>query len=208
MANVMEWNGFQQIVEKIFVRGITLQLHDDRIVYGIDDEMHIYCREDFDRVVTKLAGFTHTSTKIYSPHEYEVFIDTIEPHYAYRNIDEPIEVTGANSRYRIGLPSDELTLSFLFSLPIDRIRYYRRPMPSRLHPRFIKNDSGESNLLDVIKKMMRFSLSLHITLPDKTSEDDMIRHANSLLFSLAYNTDVTCRVVHSASEFELEYVKI
>ena len=201
----MDWCGFQQIISTMLRRtnSSSLQLLDDRIEYTLEDETIIYSREEFEQTVSRLNECTFTPVKLYSPHKFEVFIEPVELHYGYRTLENSFNVTGTNSSYKISAPSDELLIAFLFGIPSDSVRYYRRFLPSHMMTaRIFRNEAGEIHLLDIIRKITKISCSLQIDLTEAATEDTMLKHATSFLFAVAYNTDITSRIVLSVTEFE------
>ena len=201
----MEWSYFQQIVTLLLGRMAVFQVFDDRIEFTIEAETFTYLREEFDSTIAHLKMHRYASTQYYSPQEYEVLVEPIEPRYGYRIIDEPIEVRDNSSAYRLGSPSDELVLAFLSGIPSDSVRNYRRILPPRMITvRTLRNDAGEIRLLDLIKKVTKLSLSLKISLSDGVSVETMLDRATSFLFSVAYNTDTAVKIIHSVNELEFE----
>ena len=201
----MDWCGFQQIIGTMLRRtnSSSLQLLDDRIEYTLENETIIYFREEFEQTVSRLNECTFTPVKLYSPHKFEVFIEPVELHYGYRALENSFNVTGTNSSYKISAPSDELLIAFLFGIPSDSVRYYRRFLPSHMMTaRTFRNEAGEIHLLDIIRKITKISFSLQIDLTEAATEDTMLKHATSFLFAVAYNTDITSRIVLSVTEFE------
>lgn len=187
----MEWAYFQQIVTLLLGRMAVFQVLDDRIEFTIETETFTYFREEFDSTIAQLKMYRYTPTQCYSPREYEVFVEPVEPRYGYRIIDEPIEISDDSSAYRLGSPSDELVLAFLSGIPSDSVRNYRRILSSRMiNVRTLRNDAGEIHLLDLIKKVTKISLSLKISLSEGVSAETMLNRATSFLFSVAYNTDI------------------
>lgn len=201
----MEWSFFQQIVTLLIGRMATFQVFDDKIEFTIEAETFTYFREEFDSTIARLRMYRYAPTRYYSSREYEALVEPAEPRYGYRIIDEPIEVSDGGSAYRLGSPSDELVLAFLSGIPSDSVRNYRRTMPSRMMTvRTFRNDAGEIRLLDLIKKITKLSLSLKISLSEDVSEENMLNRATSFLFSVAYNTDVAVKMIHSINELEFE----
>lgn len=201
----MEWAYFQQIVTLLLGRMAVFQVLDDRIEFTIETETFIYFREEFDSTIAHLKMYRYTPTQCYSPREYEVFVEPVEPRYGYRIIDEPIEISDDSSAYRLGSPSDELVLAFLSGIPSDSVRNYRRILSSRIiNVRTLRNDAGEIHLLDLIKKVTKISLSLKISLSEGVSAETMLNRATSFLFSVAYNTDTAVKIIHSVNELEFE----
>lgn len=201
----MDWCGFQQIISTMLKRinSSSLQLFDDRIEYTLENETVIYSREEFEQTISHLNEYTFTPVKLYSPHKLEVFIEPVEPHYGYRALDNSFSVIGTDSSYKISAPSDELTIAFLFGIPSDSVRCYRRFLPSHIMTaRAFRNEAGEIRLLDIVRKITKISFSLQINLTEATTEDVMLKHATSFLFAVAYNTDITSRIVPSVTEFE------
>lgn len=140
----MEWAYFQQIVTLLLGRMAVFQVLDDRIEFTIETETFTYFREEFDSTIAQLKMYRYTPTQCYSPREYEVFVEPVEPRYGYRIIDEPIEISDDSSAYRLGSPSDELVLAFLSGIPSDSVRNYRRILSSRMiNVRTLRNDAGE-----------------------------------------------------------------
>ena len=201
----MEWAYFQQIVTLLLGRMAVFQVLDDRIEFTIETETFTYFREEFDSTIAQLKMYRYTPTQCYSPREYEVFVEPVEPRYGYRIIDEPIEISDDSSAYRLGSPSDELVLAFLSGIPSDSVRNYRRILSSRMiNVRTLRNDAGEIHLLDLIKKVTKISLSLKISLSEGVSAETMLNRATSFLFSVAYNTDTAVKIIHSVNELEFE----
>ena len=196
----MEWAYFQQIVTLLLGRMAVFQVLDDRIEFTIETETFTYFREEFDSTIAQLKMYRYTPTQCYSPREYEVFVEPVEPRYGYRIIDEPIEISDDSSAYRLGSPSDELVLAFLSGIPSDSVRNYRRILSSRMiNVRTLRNDAGEIHLLDLIKKVTKISLSLKISLSEGVSAETMLNRATSFLFSVAYNTDTAVKIIHSVN---------
>ena len=150
----MEWSYFQQIVTLLLGRMAVFQVFDDRIEFTIEAETFTYLREEFDSTIAHLKMHRYAPTQYYSPREYEVLVEPIEPRYGYRIIDEPIEVRDNSSAYRLGSPSDELVLAFLSGIPSDSVRNYRRTLPPRILPLKIgKKILNTINLMKTQKSM-------------------------------------------------------
>lgn len=176
----MEWAYFQQIVTLLLGRMAVFQVLDDRIEFTIETETFTYFREEFDSTIAQLKMYRYTPTQCYSPREYEVFVEPVEPRYGYRIIDEPIEISDDSSAYRLGSPSDELVLAFLSGIPSDSVRNYRRILSSRMiNVRTLRNDAGE---------IEQYNLSL-------TSEDPFIKfigyyHILEYFFDAVYTDEL------------------
>lgn len=201
----MDWLSFQKTVKTLFARfpGLDFQFSSDKIVFPIEDAIGTYSIEEFDTTSAKLSKYTVSSTAIYSSNEIEVFIEPFEPRYGYRFREEEFGLSDASVTYTITRPSDELILAFLSSISSDSLRNYSRMLSlSTFSNRYLRSDNDEIRLFDMILKVIRVALSLKIKTTESTSSTDLFKYANSLLFTLAYNTDGVYKIVHSLADVE------
>lgn len=203
----MNWETFQRIISLMFVRFSALEFRffEDRIEYLIDGKAYVYTLEEFNVVSSKLAEYTVGPTSISSSHEIEIFVESCEPRYSYRFLEDEFNISDSNISYKIGPPSTELIFAFLSSIPEEKIKSYRRLIPSHLmSSRYFRSEDDSINLFDMIKKVTKATLSLRVQSIDAVSNTTLHKYINSLLFNIAYNMDASFKVINSLSELEIK----
>lgn len=69
--------------------------------------------------------------------------------------------------------------------------------------RYLTNETGSFDLFYMLSRVTKGVLSLKIQTADAMSETSLYQYANSLLFTIAYNTDYTFKIIHSLPELEI-----
>ncbi len=202
----MAWDKFKRITSILLSRysDLNMQLYEDRIEYSVDNVNYSYTSSDFDALHRGLSLYTADDTCIYCGNKVEVLLESCNPRYGLRFMDQPLVITDADMSYKIASPSDELLVAFLFAIPDEHIRNFRRVLPSHMRSsRYFKNEDGTVRLLDILLKVTRISFSMTVSCTTSLQKESLLKHINSMLFSLAYNSDITFKPVFSLSEIEL-----
>lgn len=201
----MDWNSFKSIVAAIFSRfpKLDFQFFDDKIEYSVDETQCVYTIEEFSALSSSLSEYKTAQTSICTSKKIEIFVEPCGPRYGYRFMDDDLDISDSAVSYKISPPSAELILAFLSSIPEENIRNYRRIISSHMIERYLTNEAGSFDLFYMLSRVTKGVLSLKIQTADATSETSLYQYANSLLFTIAYNTDCTFKIIHSLSELEI-----
>lgn len=202
----MDWESFQEIVGLLLPsRTANLNLTADQIELTIEGYSVVCTKQEFDSINSRYLDYTSTPTYICTSKEMEIIIDPVESRVGLRLQSEPLTIRDDTVAYTLSAPSNELLLSFLSLIPRDEIRDYRRLIPARhIIQRFELNGSDEISLFDLLKRVVRISFSLKISIIDNTPVDIFIKHANAFLFNLAYNTGCVFKLVGDISNLSID----
>ena len=201
----MDWSEFQDLVQILFSRpsyeSLSIETEDEKITVIIGETTIIYSHQEFTELLLGISSYTNGTTFIYKNNEIEILLNPLDPRYNSRLVDDGIVLSAESISYSIQTPSDEMILAFLASIPKEKIRDYRRPVPTHfLLQRLSVDDAANISLFDILIRFTRASLSLKVVSNDSVSAEYLKLHANSFLFSLAYNTGTTFKLISDISD--------
>lgn len=205
----MTWETFQEIIPILipYAQGLSFSFDESKIGYTISEKAHFYTREEFDALSSALSLYTNGSTYLYNSHSFEMLISPSDTRIMFRYQEDCLDIFDDTISYKLSMPSQEMVLGFLTSIPIAELRRFRRPYPVRYsYQRENDSETDEITLFDLILRSLRIHTSLKIVSPNKElTAETYKRHANSFLFNLSYNTGFVCKPVPDINDLAFDH---